>query len=269
MDDEKNLLETGAKAPIHDKEVDDHAKKNVFGKLNNVANLLKVATARMARIDENEARELAELDATEGMSPAQKENGKKFIADKYGEGRNAARKELSPAMWKVLGEADAAVKLLTSAKQLHSNPLNLATIHGAGTEAQARAHSHVDKMLPAQMTAMRLLVESTGDKTLGAALIQKNDTMPRNLRAFESKALAEKLFGAQCEYVNTAIRKAETAFVEKLHALRAFDGVKMTGTQRIETALRHPDAQLPRSNINFKRPGPSPAQKIAYNLDSI
>lgn len=259
----KNLLNEGARYPISKNQVLDHARllETSFVKFDEE---IASANGEIERLSQGRARELERI---QNGPASQRESGTQFINATFDEKLKEIRAKLSPSLWRSLGEIDGGVKLLSVAKEQHGHPLNIASTHALGSEERARANAEVANLLPAQLMAVHRHAEATNEKVLGAALIHRNDVLPKGQRPFNSSALAQKLFGADCEIVIATIKKAERGFAERLANLRAFDGVAPTPTQRIAHALRHGvESRLPHSGPRVQAKPQSPVQKIAANL---
>lgn len=146
------------------------------------------------------------------MKPITVEQVEQFVGSFMEKLTTAQTTESSETRLRLMEELYDGLDALQLAKKFYSNPLNLATSYQVDSAARAYAGMNIAGMLPAQITSVRLLVEATGDRVIGAALIQKNDMMPTNMRPFVSRDLADKLFGKDCKRVLDIIERATSRY---------------------------------------------------------
>jgi hypothetical protein len=209
--------------------------------------------------------------ALEAEPPQRREAARAYLEQKRDSELKALRKNSEGERYKRVRELMDSNETLHDARQFYSNPLNMATTHKAGTDERFRADASVANLFPAQITAMRQVVEATGDKVLGAALIQKNNTLPANARPFVSGELAERLFGDDVRRVKGMIKEVERIGNDALNRNRAFEGKFQSGHQMISAGLNDPEAKIyPANRSSTSRAShQSSLGKISQGLDQL
>lgn len=187
--------------------------------LQNVASIEAEAQKGADRITE-EARRHAPRGAVAAVTDALKQQAEARKAEL----RTKLLAESEATRTGVLKQLRAADEQAAALLSMWSSPVEVLARHELGSEQRSRYQLQLAGAGPSQLANFVRLAVATGDRTLGAALLDRIASMPKEHRPVSGPELAEALVGAAHKTTVAALKNVRLRFAEALEANRRLGG---------------------------------------------
>lgn len=146
-------------------------------------------------------------------------------------------KETEASRTDQLRQLDAARAKLAAMVAVHPSPVALLSAQGLGSDERSRYHQQIAHAGAAELGNLARLAVATGNRLLGAAVLARLDTFPREHRPFSAQHLAEALVGQQHRELTAAHAAADAAFQRAINRNRELARGAASPASRIATGL--------------------------------
>ncbi|GMV70294.1 MAG: hypothetical protein DYG93_13140 [Leptolyngbya sp. PLA2] len=151
--------------------------------------------------------------------------------------RDSLVRETEAARLDQLRQLDAARAKLASLLAVHPTPVAMLSAQGLGSEERSRYHQQIGHAGTAELANLARLAVATGNKVLGAAVLARLDTLPKEQRPFSAHHLADALVGQQHAAIDAAHKAVDAAFQRAINRNRELATGRMTPTGKIAAGL--------------------------------
>lgn len=151
----------------------------------------------------------------------------------------ALRKSTEKHRWEKAGEIQDIRNSASKVREYLTNPIIVASTYGVGTPERNAFEATLEGLGPATIANMALKARLEGNKHLAAACIRANALLSANARMFDSKELAQELFGDETDNAKKLFNAIELAFDKSLHQARESDGKPMSPTTQMSMGMKH------------------------------
>lgn len=200
------------------------------------------------------------------IDPKRREEAHAIYMQEHAEWLKDHRKATEADRWEPLKELNSLREAAFQSKELLGNPVVVATAYGLGSPERSGIANEIAGLGPMALLNLSRRAELAQDRNLTAALVCANDRLPRSDRPFQSQALAEKVFGAECKAVAEIVRNVDALTAKSVALNRAAEGRPLSGTEKISAALTHGNAINPDKRPTLTAKAKSPTQKISAGL---
>lgn len=157
--------------------------------------------------------------------------------------RSDLKKNTLEARTKLLRELGAARRGIEDARSHYQSPIQILSRSGFGSERRSRLQDQLAFSGAVEMSSLAAFAVATKDRELGAALVAKANSMPRDERPFSPQELAELLTGDEYKSIMAAIMEVGEIMQRAILADRAFETGRGSPEGAVQVALRSRDRQ--------------------------
>lgn len=151
----------------------------------------------------------------------------------------ALRKATEKHRWEKSAEIQTIRSSASEVREYLTNPIIVASTYGVGTPERNAFEATLEGLGPATIANMALKARLENNKHLAAACIRANALLAANARQFDSKELAQELFGDETEKAKVLFRAIELALDKSIHQARDSDGKPMSPTTQLQMGMKH------------------------------
>lgn len=205
-----------------------------------------------------------------GLSGPAQQQVKAALSQEQDTRIRALRASTEKSRWEKAGAIEAIKVAASEVREYLTNPIVVASTFGVGTPERNAFEATLDGLGPSTISNMALKARLENNKHLAAACIRANALLAANARQFDSKQLAQEMFGEDCDKAKVLFKAIELAADKSLHQVRETDGRVMSPATQMSMGLKHgPNTQMiPRDESDEVEPELSPHQLITKGLDN-
>lgn len=141
--------------------------------------------------------------------------------------------------WEKAGAIEAIKVAASEVREYLTNPVIIASMFGAGSTERNALEATLEGQGPATIANFALKAKLENNKFLAAACVRANGLLAANARLFDSKHLAQELFGEDAEKAKVFFRAIELAADKSLHQVRETDGRIMSPATQMSMGMKH------------------------------